>query len=404
MREALLWPAILAIGCAAPHSVVPHPAGNQPVDANAPVDGGSATRLASKGPDAQSVAPGTETANRSAVELPIVLLAGGDVTLGYHFEEYFDQQVSKGQSPEAMLEYGFRGVQPAVRGADLFIVNLECPFTARGEKIPKNFNFRARPELVSALLAGGVGAVSLANNHLMDYGPIGLLDTLETLERARLPHFGAGRNLAEARRAAIIERRGVRLALLGYFFLGENNIEPAEVLATDDKPGVAGHHSDARLLEAMLREDIALAKSQADLVIPFFHWGREGSHLPEPYQLRLARAAVDAGAAAVLGSHPHVLQGMELYRGAPLIYSLGNFVFGGNWDPRNKEGALFKARFSTAGYLESEIVPLRIDRFPQFPMQPIIVDGEPATAVLEHLAEYSRGFAQPLPQLAGPRR
>jgi len=166
---------------------------------------------------------------------------------------------------------------------------------------------------------------------------------------------------------------------------------------------VAGHHSDAGLIEGMVREDVASAKAHADLVIPFFHWGREGSHFPEPYQIRLARAAIDSGAAAVLGSHPHVLQGMELYRGAPIVYSLGNFVFGGNWDPKNKEGALFKARFSPAGYLDSEVIPLRIDRYPQFPMQPVLVDGEPAAAVLNHLAEYSRGFAQPLPQLIGQR-
>ena len=397
MKRSVLWAAIFAFGCAAPSSVVPQAAHSQPSNA----DGDRGAPLTPVRDASEAQAP--SLAASATPQRVVVLVAGGDVTLGYHFEEYFDEQVSKGQSREAMFGYGFQGVQPAVKGTDLFVVNLECPFTRRGDKIPKNFNFRARPELVSALLAGGVGAVSLANNHLMDYGPLGLLDTLETLEQAHLPHFGAGRNLAEARQPAIIERNGLRLAFLGYFFLGENNIEPAEVVATNAKPGVAGHHSDAGLIEGMVREDVASAKAHADLVIPFFHWGREGSHFPEPYQIRLARAAIDSGAAAVLGSHPHVLQGMELYRGAPIVYSLGNFVFGGNWDPKNKEGALFKARFSPAGYLDSEVIPLRIDRYPQFPMQPVLVDGEPAAAVLNHLAEYSRGFAQPLPQLIGQR-
>ncbi len=334
----------------------------------------------------------------------VVLIAGGDVTLGYHFEEYFDQQVAKGISREEMLEYGFRQVRSAVNRTDLFLVNLECPFTSRGDKLAKNFNFRARPELVAVLLAGGIGAVSLANNHLMDYGPLGLVDTLQTLEAAGVPHFGAGRTLGEARRPAMLERNGVRIALLGYFFLGEHNIEPPEVIATDERPGVAGHYSSASAVEAMLREDVAAARSQADLVIPFFHWGREGSHAPEPYQVRLGHAAIDAGAAAVLGSHPHVLQGMELYRGAPIVYSLGNFVFGGHWDPKNKEAALFKARFSSRGYLASEIIPLHTDRNPQFPMQPTVLEGESAAAVLEHLAQYSRSFAQPLVPLAANDR
>lgn len=372
-----------------------------PQERNPAADAGTASL---DQPDDRRVAAALGARAPVAQAGPITLVAGGDVTLGYHFEEYFDEQLAKGRSREEMLAYGFREVKEAVLDADLFVVNLECPFTIQGEKIPKNFNFRARPELVSALIAGGVGAVSLANNHMMDYGPIGLLDTLAALDQARVPHFGAGRNLAEARRPAIVERRGVRIAFLGYFFLGDHNIEPPELIATDRAPGVAGHYSDESILEQMLREDIAQARSEADLVIPFFHWGREGSHLPEPYQLRLAHSAIEAGAAAVLGSHPHVLQGMELYRGAPIAYSLGNFVFGGNWDPRQKESALFKARLSSAGYLMGQIVPLQIDRYPQHPMQPFVLSGDRGEAVLRHLAEYSRPFESPLPELTRGNR
>src|SRR5579871_2493625 len=95
---------------------------------------------------------------------PITLVVGGDVTLGFHYEEYFDQQVEKGKTRDEMFAWGFQNVKALAEGADLFVVNLECPFTARGEKIAKNFNFRARPELIAALLSGGVGAVSIANN------------------------------------------------------------------------------------------------------------------------------------------------------------------------------------------------------------------------------------------------
>jgi poly-gamma-glutamate synthesis protein (capsule biosynthesis protein) len=330
----------------------------------------------------------------------IVVIFGGDVTLGYHYEEYFDDQLSKGRTRDEMLAYPFKELNGRLRAADLAVVNLECPFTARGEKIPKNFNFRARPELVSALLAGGVGAVSVANNHMMDYGPVGLFDTMETLDLAKLSHFGAGRTLLEARRPAIIERGGHKLALLGYFFLGTHNIEPAEVLATETTPGVAGHPADLKLMKRMLREDVTAARAQADVVIPFFHWGREGNHFPEAYQVELAHLAIDSGAAAVVGSHPHVLQGMELYRGAPIFYSLGNLIFGGNWDPKVKESALVAVRFSSAGYLSTEIIPVQIDRFPKLPIQPFLLDQEHSRQVLQHLAEYSSKFEQMLPELA----
>src|SRR5215471_10461527 len=199
---------------------------------------------------------------------PVVITFGGDVTLGYHYEEYFDDQVSKGKSREEMFEYGFKELRPALAQSDLFVVNLECPFTTRGEKMPKNFNFRARPDFVSSLLAGGVHAVSVANNHMMDYGPIGLLDTLASLDAAHIPHFGAGPNLDQARQPAILERNGIKIAFLGYFFLSEHNIEPPELVATEKTPGVAGHPSRTSAMRSLLEEDIAAAKSKADLVIP----------------------------------------------------------------------------------------------------------------------------------------
>lgn len=330
---------------------------------------------------------------------PVSLLVGGDVTVGHHYQTYFDEQVGKGRTREEMFAYGFKEVKAVADAADLFLVNLECPFTEGGEKLPKNFNFRARPEFVHTLLAGGVDVVSLANNHMMDYGPQGLVDTLMTLEQARIPYFGAGRTLAEARRPALITVGGVRFAFLGYFFLGDRNIEPPQVYATETSPGVAGHFSDLAEMERMLREDILAARAQADVVLPFFHWGRESTYEPLPYQLQLARVAIEAGAAGVLGSHPHVLQAMELHQGAPAIYSLGNFVFGGNWNPKDKRSALLKARFSPGGYLSSELIPLRTDRYPDFPMQPTVVTGPEAEEVMRLLATRSAGLPRMLPEL-----
>ncbi|MFL5349617.1 MAG: CapA family protein [Hyalangium sp.] len=409
MRRAALLLLLLA-ACARRPIPAPEPApGAAPPP---PAEGASVPAppaqpaVTGKTPAPTAKEPGAPGAPGAPVR-PVTLVIGGDVTVGHHYEEYFDQQVSIGRTREEMFAYGFKEVKAVADSGDLFLVNLECPFTDSADKLPKNFNFRARPELVNTLLAGGVDVVSLANNHMMDYGPQGLVDTLMTLEQAKIPHFGAGRTLAEARRPAILTVGGIRFAFLGYFFLGDRNIEPPQVYATETTPGVAGHYSDVDAMEKMLREDILAAKAQADVVLPFFHWGVESTYTPLPYQIRLAHAAIEAGAAGVLGSHPHVLQAMELHQGAPAIYSMGNFVFGGNWNPKDKRSALLKARFSPGGYLSSELIPLKTDRYPELPMQPIVATGAEAEDVLRLLAASSAGLPRMLPELepyrpAGP--
>ncbi len=335
----------------------------------------------------------------AAAPAELSVLVSGDVTLGYHYEEWVDEQIKKGQPRDEMLAWGFQKVRARTTRADLFVVNLECPFTERGEKIAKNFNFRARPELVAALSAGGVDVASLANNHMIDYGPEGLFDTINTLDTHGIVHFGAGRSLSEARAPAIVEKKGITVAFLGYFFLGDRNIEPPAVIAVGDQPGVAGHFNDTKALIEMLTADIAAAKQKADHVIPFFHWGRESKGQPEPYQVEVAHAAIDAGASAVLGSHPHVLQGIEVYKGAPVVYSLGNFVFGGNWDPKDKRTALVELKLTKKAVKAVTVIPANSDAYPDLPVQPFLVEGEKADAVLQHLANLSRAFPATIPQL-----
>lgn len=335
----------------------------------------------------------------SAPAGPVKVLFAGDVTLGFHYEEYVSAPADGG--PARDVGWGFQKVGARTRAADLFVVNLECPFTESSDRLPKNFNFRAAPRLAPALLAGGVDVVSLANNHLMDFGPAGLADTLATLDAMKVAHFGAGPDLARARLPTVVVKNGVKFAFLGYFFLGDRNIEPAAVIAGPDAPGVAGHHDDLKTMRAWVEADVKAARAKADVVIPFFHWGREGHTEPEPYQVELAHAAIDAGAAAVIGSHPHVLQGMELYQGRPVIYSLGNFVFGGNWNPTDKRTALVELTFDKKGYLSAQVVPAFSDGWPEAPVQPYLAQGDEAKAVLEHLSEISKSFPIPLPLTAG---
>lgn len=357
--------------------------------------------LLSAAPDAgEPKKPAPAAPSKVAPPKPLKVLFAGDVTLGYHYEEKVDELVKGGMPKAEALGWGFAKVGARTRAADLFVVNLECPFTDRGEKITKNFNFRARPELVAALAAGGVDVVSLANNHLMDYGPQGLDDTLSTLETVKVAAFGAGPSLEAARRPVVVEKNGVKLAFIGYFFLGDRNIEPPEVIATEKTPGVAGHFTDLSTLTEWVQADVRTAKTVADVVIPFFHWGREGKPQPEPYQVALAHAAIDAGAAAVIGSHPHVLQGMELYQGAPIVYSLGNFVFGGNWDPKDKRTALVELAIDANGVKGVQVIPAVSDRFPTSPVQPELVEGDEAKATKAHLLGISKPLGTPLPALS----
>ena len=353
----------------------------------------------------------------------IVLAAGGDVTLGARLEEHL-QALAIQDGTLDPHGYPFARIAHHLRGADLALVNLEGPFTRRGIRLPKNFNFRASPHLAAALSRAGIGAVSLANNHVMDYGAAGLQDTLAALAGEGIAGFGAGATLPAARRGVVVERRGMRIGLLGYLFLGDNSIEPPAIFAGPGRPGVAGHPRSAAAVEAMVRQDVASLRPRVDALVISFHWGREKRYEPEGYQRRLGRAAVDAGAQVVVGHHPHVIQGIEAYRGGLIAYSLGNFVFGGKWRPDDTDAILLKVRLrpspaaataarwwapalptaasppgagfggrpggaAVAGY---EVVPLALGIYPDAPFQPVELAGEDAARLRARLEASSRGL------------
>jgi len=330
-----------------------------------------------------------------------LVAAGGDTTLGYNLEADFDQRIASGIPRDLIETIYFSGVKPIFDWADLTIVNLECPFTDRGEPLAKNFNFRARPELVELLRQGEVAAVTLANNHLMDYGEVGVTDTIATLDGARIMHFGAGADLAAARVPLVLARGGVTLGFLGYYFQDARDmLEPAAVYATDHSAGVAGCYTDLACMTAMLERDLAALVPRVDAAIPFFHWGHEGSNEVRDYQITLAHRAVDLGARAVLGAHPHRFQGVEVYRGAPIFYSLGNFVFGGNKDPKDKLSAIARLWVPAQGPVAADLVPIQITRWPDAPFQPFPLEGDDKAAALAYLADRSRNFPATVPQLA----
>lgn len=272
---------------------------------------------------------------------PVTVVLGGDVML----DRGPGHAVANGQDP-------FAEFAALLREADVAVCNLECTVAEDGQAADKPFTFLARPKCLR-LIERYFTAVSVANNHALDYGRPAFLRELELLEQTRLSYFGGGRNRREARRPLILERHGRRVALLGY-----NDMIPRSFAASADKPGIAW------LVESDVLADVRRlrTKQQADIVIPYLHWGEELESGPTPAQQAFARRLIDAGADAVVGGHPHVTQTVEVYRGRPIIYSLGNFVF--DYDPGDPEvwsGWLVRLTFGKPGSVGLQTAAYEID-------------------------------------------
>jgi poly-gamma-glutamate capsule biosynthesis protein CapA/YwtB (metallophosphatase superfamily) len=245
----------------------------------------------------------------TATEAPLVLRFGGDCLLADHYEEAVGE---RGDS-------AFVGFD-LLNAADISCVNLECPVTSRGEKVKKPFNFRMKPAFLPALNQAGIDIVNIANNHIFDYGSQGLFDTISYLDSVGLWHVGAGRNEEEARTPVIVQAGKWRIAFEGYYGGGEAPV------ASGSHPGVA-----PRSLPVILADiDSLRSRDSVNYVVVILHWGTEKATEPDRGQIQFAHALIDGGADAVIGHHPHVLQGIERYKSGVIVYSLGNLVFGGN--------------------------------------------------------------------------
>lgn len=255
--------------------------------------------------------------------------------------------------PGRLIKQGgdpFIYIAPSLDKADVRVANLECVVASGGHAADKPWTFRASPRVLP-LLKKHVDVVSLANNHSGDFGRAAFAEMLSRLDSAGLPYLGGGRDLREAHRPRIIERKGLRIALLGY-----DEFFPRAFEAGDAYPGVAWSE------DAQVAYDIRQARQQADVVIPFMHWGQEHEPRANDRQRQLARLMIDAGADAVVGTHPHVVQDTELYRGKPIVYSLGNFVFDGFTDPANNTGWVLWLDVSKRGVQAWRVAPVHMDR------------------------------------------
>jgi len=321
----------------------------------------------------------TETESVSETEIetepePVIstvtITATGDCTLGVtqqhgysgSFHEYYD---SYGET------YFFANYKEVFENDDITLINLECVLTDSTNRVEKAFNLKGKPEYTGIMTSSSIEACSLGNNHTRDYGEESLADTKEVLDAAGIIYAYND--------------------IVSYY--------------TTDEGIVVGIVSSSVLSSSKANEDylvngVATAKAYGvDLVVACCHWGIEGDHYPTDYQQNLGHKLIDAGADLVVGNHPHVLQGVEEYNGKIICYSLGNFSFGGNRNPADKNTAVYQQTFTFVdGVLQSDItakiIPSRIsghDSYNDF--QPMIATGDRATSILNKMNQYSSPYS-----------
>ena len=249
-------------------------------------------------------------------EISITISVVGDCTLGT------DENFNYARSLNAYYEkngpaYFLKNVKSIFEADDLTIANLEGTFTDLKTRADKTYAFKGPAEFVKILTSSSVEAVTLANNHSRDYGMQSLTDTRNTLDSAGVIHFGYDVT-------KVVEVKGIKVGLVGIYELIDHTGRAQQV-----------------------KDNIAKVKSEgADIVIVIFHWGIERDAAPNSHQTMLGRLAIDEGADLVCGHHPHVLQGIETYKGKNIVYSLGNFCFGGNSNPSDKDTMIFQQTFT----------------------------------------------------------
>ena len=293
------------------------------------------------------------------------LIAVGDIMLG-------------GRTRRRIKEYGrdypFGAVLPILQRSPIVLGNLEGPLAQKAQKLDRNFSYRVKPKLASTLLRAGINVVTLANNHLVDCGREGVLETLEALAVAGVTPLGAAANEQAAHEPVIREADGLRIGLLAYYW-------NRRCAATANLPG------SAMGVFEELETDIRKLRSEVDRVVVTFHWGRPYKPEPSPRARAKALFAIDCGAHAVVGHHPHIIQAFEIHRGCPIFYSIGNFAFGsGN---SRAEGLMLGFRFEGTRTLVN-VYPLYVkNRDPRVNYQPKLLRGEAAERTLCRLIEIS---------------
>ena len=309
-----------------------------------------------------------QEAEKEEPPVSITISAAGDCTLGT--DENFDQSRSlNAYYDENGPAYFLQSVKPVFEADDLTIVNMEGTLTESTSRMDKTFAFKGPADYTKILTEGSVEAANLANNHSRDYGEQSYTDTIAALDAAGIVNFGYDRT-------AVMDVNGVKVGLVGTY-------ELAEGMGCE---------------EEMIANIKAVEEQGAQIVIVSFHWGIEKENYPDENQVNLAHSAIDHGADLVLGHHPHVLQGIEVYNGKNIVYSLGNFCFGGNSNPSDKDTMIFQQTFTVQnGELVEDnvtnVIPCSLSsESGRNTYQPTPLEGEDKDRVMAKIEEFSAGL------------
>ena len=297
----------------------------------------------------------------------ITISAVGDCTLGSD-SRYNSLFVSKYKEKGA--DYFLKNVKSVFKKDDLTLVNLEGTLTGATTRANKTFTFKGSTSYTKILTGSGVEAVNLANNHTMDYGQKGFDDTVAALKEAGIKYSGYSK-------IAYYKTKGIKIAMIGLSALSANT-ESDIVKQTKDLIKKARDHG-------------------ADIVITSFHWGVERDYYPNSRQVNIAKAAIDNGSDLVIGHHPHVLQGISMYKGKYIAYSLGNFCFGGNSNPSDKNTIILQVTYNLKDKkiisTSAKAIPCSLSGAKSCnDFQPKLLSGGEKTDLLKKLNTYDKGM------------
>ena len=268
----------------------------------------------------------------------------------------------------------FEEIKELFQNYDIIFGNLETVLSNRGVQVPKRAPLRTKPDKIVYLKNTGFDSVNLANNHSMDYGETGLLDTISILKQNDLKFVGAGANIKDALKPVIFERNELKIGFLGFTSAGN--------IAKEESSGCAP------LNKGLIIKCISELRKKVDILVVSLHWGIEYVFYPSPEQQKLARTLIDNGADLIIGHHPHVVQGIEKYMDKLIIYSLGNCNFGVEQD-KNYEGAdigiVVSVEFSKDRIMNCELLPVKINSN----YQPILLGGSEKSKALDFIDKIS---------------
>lgn len=301
----------------------------------------------------------------------------GDIIIG---RTVYEQEMRRNDYTSS-----FALVKDFLKDADYTVADAEWT-AADGIVHPlQGMSFSSPAKSLDGLTYAGIDAVSLANNHSMNGGVSAFEQMLGNLTDRKIGYFGAGRNFNQAHTAYIADVKGLKVAFLGYTAI-PGNYEAGSSSTGNAFVKIEPWYPFNEEYVAQVEKDIKLAKTKADIVIPYFHWSQEYVHEPNEQMRTLAHRAVDAGATMVVGSHPHWVQGIEWYKDTLIAYSLGNFVFDQEQSMKTKQGVVLSTQFSGGKLIGAQLVPIQIEQY----FQPHLLDGAGATQVLQNIFSSSK--------------